>query len=77
MGGESGSPGADAATGGGVTHMRMRRWPGPPLLPLVPRRHVGEHAEHGVADLVSLQQGELSQDTIQLMSHARSNKSKN
>ena len=54
MGGESRSPGADTPTGGGVTHMRMRTGPGPPLLPLVTRRHVGEHAEHGVADLVSL-----------------------
>ena len=66
MGGESRSPGADTPTGGGVTNMRMRTRPGPPLLPLVTRRHVGEHAEHGVADLVSLQQGELSPDTIQL-----------
>ena len=54
MWGVSRASGADTAAGGGVAHVRMRRGSGPPLL-LVPRRHVGEHAEHGVADLVSLQ----------------------
>ena len=44
-----------------MAHVRMRRGSGPPLL-LVTRSHVGEHAEHGVADLVSLQHtAQLSQ----------------
>ena len=56
------SPGADTATAGGVAHSRMRRRPGPPLH-FVTRRHVGEDAEHGVADLVSLQHQKLSEQT--------------
>ena len=46
--GEPRAPGADAAAG----EVGVAALPRPPAL--VARRHVGEHAEHGVADLVSL-----------------------
>ena len=46
--GELRAPGADAAAG----EVGVAALPRPPAL--VARRHVGEHAEHGVADLVSL-----------------------
>ena len=46
--GEPWTPGADAAAG----EVGVAALPRPPAL--VARRHVGENAEHGVADLVSL-----------------------
>ena len=46
--GEPRTPGADAAAG----EVGVAALPRPPAL--VARRHVGEYAEHGVADLVSL-----------------------
>ena len=46
--GEPRTPGADAAAG----EVGVAALPRPPAL--VARRHVGEHTEHGVADLVSL-----------------------